>query len=213
MVDKSNKPAALAGIAAIAIFIPSIFLTANYSHSFQNWYTTNEYFDWDTMAISHFGVSSLAIPFTAIVTLVSLLIIYFMVSGVKRSYGEDGLLKRGVSWVVTGFASLILAFVFLLYEPNSAFSIATHFLVAIVYFVSIPVGMMMIGISFIKRKRSQLGFTSLALGIFAFVFGPVICIGSSLLFGDKGVAIPELAQIVTEDIWIVIIGIDILKQD
>ena len=211
MVKINNKFSAVAGIIAVCLFIVSILLTAKYSHSFQNWYTTNEYFDWHTMAISHFGVSNLALPFTLIVCLTSLLVIYFML-GIKNRYGNKGLMKRGSSWIITGFIALMLAFISLLYEPNSTFSIAFHFLVATIYFVCIPIGMMMLGVYFIKNKL-KFGFTSLILGLIAFVFGPIICMGSSIFFGDKGVAIPEFIQIVLEGIWILLLAIDILKKD
>lgn len=106
----------------------------------------------------------------------------------------------------------MLAFIFLLYKPNSTMSIAIHFLFAIVYFTSIPVGIVMIGIHFVKKRQAYLGYSSLILGILAFIFGPIICMGSSILFGDKGVAIPEFIQIVCEDLWITLLGIDILKN-
>lgn len=208
----SNKMAASAGLAAVILFIPSIFLTASFSHSFQNWYTTNQYFDWHTMAISHFGVSNLAIPFTAIVCIVSLLAIYFVV-GFKKKYGNTGLLKHGATWIISGFIALMLAFLFLLYEPNATLSIALHFLVALIYFVSIPVGIILVGVHFIKNKIVSLGAASIILGVLAFIFGPIICVGSSLLFGDKGVAVPELLQIICEDVWIVLMSIAMLKKE
>jgi hypothetical membrane protein len=211
MIKKNKKLPIAAGIAGVFIFIISILFTANYSHSFQNWYTTNEYFDWRTMAISHFGVSNLAIPFTIVVSLVCLLIIFFII-GVRREYGGKGLLKKGTSWIIAGFLALMFAFLFLLYQPNATFSIALHFFVATVYFVSIPVGMIMIGKYFIKEKKAILGYSSVVLGIVAFIFGPLICMGSSLVFGNKGVAIPEFLQIITEDLWILMMSIAMLRK-
>ncbi len=207
-----TKLSTRAGLVAVIVFIPSILLTAKFSHSFQNWYTTNEYFNWHTMAISHFGVSNLAIPFTAIVCIVSLLAIFFII-GFKKSYGNIGLLKQGSNWIISGFIALMLAFLFLLYEPNSTLSTALHFLVALIYFVNIPIGLLLMGMHFIKNKNVSLGAASVILGVLAFIFGPIICVGSSLLFGDKGVAIPELLQIMCENIWIVLMSVAVLKKE
>ena len=212
MIKRSKKLTIIAGILGVFIFIFSIFFAASYSHSFQNWYTTNDYFNWHTMAISHFGVSNLAIPFTIIVSIVSLLLIYFII-GVRKEYGNEGFFKIGTSWIIAGLIALTLAFLFLLFKPNSLASIAIHFLVATIYFVSIPVGMILIGKHFIDKKKTFLGISSLILGIAAFIFGPIICIGSSMFLNNKGVAIPEFIQIIIEDIWIFIMSIDMFRKE
>lgn len=65
---------------------------------------------------------------------------------------------------------------------------------------------------FSKNKKKLLGYSSVLLGILACIAGPIICMGSSLFFGNKGVAIPEFIQIILEDTWIVLVSIDVLRK-
>jgi hypothetical membrane protein len=71
--------------------------------------------------------------------------------------------------------------------------------------------MVMMGVYFIRIKKGFLGYASLGLGAIAFISGPVICMGASILYGDKGVAIPEFIQILSESIWICLLSLDLLR--
>jgi hypothetical protein len=163
-IPRSHSIAAVSGIAAFLMFIVALILATKYAISFQRWYTTNEYFDWNTMAISNLGVSSLAIPFTIIICIISLAVIYFIVE-VKRAYGNAIQLQHGAYLIIIGFVALMIAFLSLLHEPNSIATIAIHFAAAIVYFVFIPIGIMLIGLYFVRINKVQLGYASLILGI------------------------------------------------
>lgn len=198
------------GVAAFLIFLVAIFVTTQNATSFQNWYTTNEYFSWTTMAISHLGVSSLAVPFTIVILIVSALVIRFALA-VKQAY-EGHRISSGVSLIIYGYIALMATFISLLYNPNSTATIAVHFATAIVYFVLPPIGMMLIGMDLIAHRKVGLGNMSIFLGLLAFIFGPIICFGSSIFLGNKGVAIPELLQILCEGLWVVLMTADMLRK-
>lgn len=197
------------GVAALAIFLVAIFVATQYATSFQNWYTTNEHFSWTTMAISNLGVSSVAFQFTLVILVVSLLIVKFSLM-LKDAYGGPRI-QKGTSLIIYGYIALMATFIVLLYQPNSTPTIAAHFATAIVYFILPPIGIILIGREFLARKNAWLGYSSILLGTLAFIFGPIVCFGSSIIFGNKGVAIPELLQILSEGAWMFIFTVDMLK--
>lgn len=159
-------------------------------------------FRWDTNALSEMGVGEVSLLFNSamIVGGLSYLIFGF---GIREYFGKKRLFRYGTALIILGSVSFSLV---------GIFSISNHILhgiVALVTFILPPTGFILIGFT---SKQSTMKKFSIITGIAALV--AIFVLPAIILFlpFNIGFAVPEMTEGLIVAIWIITIGIQLLKN-
>ena len=204
----------LIGIASPIIGILAVLVSIYFS----------PWFEWPTHALSDLGVEQegrLISQFaqegdTQIATwtfnggmIVAGLLIAIFVSSTRKTIPDNLMNKIAYSLIFIGGINLALVGVF----PYSV-SGTIHLIVALIYFIFPPIGLIMIGVE--RRTRDKnFAIFSIGSGIVSLVVigGAVLGILGTPIgtIYPEGVAIPEFIEAVILGLWIVIAGIRVFK--
>ena len=194
----------LVGIASPIIGILAVLVSIYFS----------PWFEWPTHALSDLGVvqeggTQVAIwIFNGGMVTAGLLIAIF-ISSTRKTIPDNLMSKIAHSLIFIGGINLALVGVF----PYSV-SGTIHLVVALIYFIFMPIGLIMIGVE--RRARDK------NFAIFSIVSGIVslVVIGGAVLgilgtpigtIYPEGVAIPEFIEAVILGLWIGIAGIRVFR--
>ena len=204
----------LIGIASPIIGILAVLVSIYFS----------PWFEWPTHALSDLGVEQEGILIsqfaqegdTQIATwtfnggmIVAGLLIAIFVSSTRKTIPDNLMNKIAYSLIFIGGINLALVGVF----PYSV-SDTIHLIVALIYFIFTPIGLIMIGVE--RRTRDKnFAIFSIGSGIVSLVVigGAVLGILGTPIgtIYPEGVAIPEFIEAVILGLWIGIVGIRVFR--
>ena len=194
----------LVGIASPIIGILAVLVSIYFS----------PWFEWPTHALSDLGVvqeggTQVAIwTFNGGMVTAGLLIAIF-ISSTRKTIPDNLMSKIAYSLIFIGGINLALVGVF----PYSVSS-TIHLIVALIYFIFTPIGLIMIGVE--RRARDKnFAIFSIGSGIVSLVVigGAVLGILGTPIgtIYPEGVAIPEFIEAVILGLWIGIAGIRVFR--
>jgi hypothetical membrane protein len=155
------------------------------------------WFRWESNALSDLGVSEAAPMFNGGLILGGILFLLFTIA-LRAHLPDSKLTRAGTTILLRGGISLALVGVFTLDFP------VPHTIVAVGYFILVPVGLILIGLA--SPDRGLRSFT-VAMGVAA-----LLAIFTLLGSGGEliGIAIPEIAEASIIGAWVVVMGFRLL---
>lgn len=159
------------------------------------------WFRWDTHALSELGVGEVSFIFNSAVIIGGVLNFIFAL-GVRKYLSGRRVVRIGAALVM--LSSVCLAFV-------GIFTIAYHFAHAIVslgYFVSAPVGFILIGLG---TERDTIRILSIITGIAALLAILIMPIMFLVVPFKVGFAVPEMVEALILAVWMVFMGVRLLR--
>ncbi len=168
-------------------------------------------FSWSINALSDLGVSRVAYLFNYSIIITGILTIIFTVGFVK-AYSKGVLFTLGGMILILGSISLTLVGVI-----TENFGVL-HDYVSVAYFCLFPIGIMLVGISFIRLEILFIGYLSFITGILA-----ITSILSGLILrltlGNEqyishygGFAIPEFIEAAIIGLWVTWMGVILVSR-
>jgi hypothetical membrane protein len=158
-------------------------------------------FRWDTNALSEMGVGEVSLLFNSAMIIGGILNLIFAF-GLREYLGKEGLFKYGTALIILGSVSLSLVGVF------TVSYLIFHGIVALGTFILPPVGFILIGYN---SKQSTMKKFSIITGITALVTILIFPIILLILPFKVGFAVPEMIEGSIVAVWIIIMGINLLK--
>ena len=159
------------------------------------------WFRWDTNALSELGVGEVSLLFNCGVVIGGALNFIFAL-GVREHLLEGRLVSIGAALILVGSVSMLLVGIF-----TAAYPIA-HAIVALGYFVSVPVGFILIGLG---TRMPKIRMPSLATGMAALMVILVLPIIFLVAHFNVGFAVPEMMEALIIAAWIVFMGVKLLR--
>ena len=161
------------------------------------------WFRWDTNTLSELGVGEVSLVFNSAVVIGGVLNFIFAL-GVRKYLSERRVVRIGA--VLIMLSSVCLAFV-------GVFTIEYHFAHAIVslgYFVSAPIGFIMIGWG---TERETIRTPSIVTGIAALLAILILPMIFLVMPFKVGFAVPEMIEALILAAWMVFMGVKLLRAD
>jgi hypothetical membrane protein len=163
----------------------------------------SSWFRWDTNALSELGVGEVSLIFNSAVIIGGVLNFIFALGVRKYLSGRRAV---GIGAALIMLSSVCLAFV-------GIFTIAYHFAYAIVslgYFVSAPIGFIMIGLG---TERDTIRTLSVVTGIAALLAILILPMIFLVMPFKVGFAVPEIIEALILAAWIVFMAVKLLRAD
>ena len=161
-------------------------------------------FSWKSNALSDLGISEVANIYNSSLIILGILCLIFTIGFVK-AYAKSRLFYLGGILLTLASVSLFLVAIF-----TEAYAIP-HIILAYLYFLLIPIGMMIVGLAFRRMKMKIKGHLSILVGI----INLLVTLLSSLIpwhtWLDLGVAVPEIVALSVPSIWMVWMGINLVR--
>ncbi len=159
------------------------------------------WFRWDTNALSELGVGEVSLIFNSAVVVGGVLNFIFAL-GVRKYLSGRRVVRIGVALIM--LSSVCLALV-------GIFTIAYHFAHAIVslgYFVSAPIGFILIGLG---TERDTIRTLSIVTGIAALLAILILPMIFLIMPFKVGFAVPEMVEVLIIAAWMVFMGVRLLR--
>jgi hypothetical membrane protein len=159
------------------------------------------WFRWDTNALSELGVGEVSLVFNSAVVVGGVLNFIFAL-GVRKYLSGRRVVRIGVALIM--LSSVCLALV-------GIFTIAYHFAHAIVslgYFVSAPIGFILIGLG---TERDTIRTLSIVTGIAALLAILILPMIFLIMPFKVGFAVPEMVEVLIIAAWMVFMGVRLLR--
>lgn len=194
-MPKTSNFVSIAGLCGIIgpIIGLSLILTAI---SFSPW------FDWNLNNLSDLGVGEGYLFFNPGVIISGLLVLVFVL-GLERALKATTLSGLGIALLIFGNVSLILVGLFTTEFP-------LHSMASILYFILIPLGLLILGSNFIRQNSVRTGWFTIILGIFS-----LTVIVSGILFKflpGSGMAMSEMIEAYAISLWTMFMGLKLLAS-
>ena len=158
------------------------------------------WFNWTEFALSDLGVGELADRVSRSAPSNGLHIFIFnagmVIAGIglaifvflTRSLHINSIISKiGYSLIFIGGINLALVGIFPIPSP-------LHFSVAAIYFVATPIGLALVGVSYLLRNSRNFGILLILIGVVAFVSIVGIVAPYLLNLSSEGIAIPEMVE-------------------
>ncbi len=159
------------------------------------------WFRWDTHALSELGVGEVALIFNSAVIIGGVLNFIFAL-GVRKYLSRRRVVRIGAALVM--LSSVFLAFV-------GIFTLEYHFAHATVslgYFVSAPIGFILIGLG---TEKDTIRTSSIIAGIAALLAILILPIIFLVVPFKVGFAVPEMVEALILAAWMVFMGVRLLR--
>lgn len=160
-------------------------------------------FSWRSNALSDLGISKVASIYNSSLIILGILTLIFYI-GFMTVYAESRLLYLGGILLILASGSVSLLGVF-----TEAYA-TPHLILGFVNFGGGSIGLMLVGLAFIRMKLKPKGYLSLLVGI----IGLLICLvpWSSWRVIGVGFAVPEAAVSLMTSAWVVWMSIGLLRN-
>ncbi len=161
----------------------------------------SQWFRWDTHALSELGVGEVALIFNSAVIIGGVLNFIFAL-GVRKYLSRRRVVRIGAALVM--LSSVFLAF-FGIFTIEYNFAHAT---VSLGYFVSAPIGFILIGLG---TEKDTIRTSSIIAGIAALLAILILPIIFLVVPFKVGFAVPEMVEALILAAWIVFMGVRLLR--
>lgn len=159
------------------------------------------WFRWDTNALSELGVGEVSLIFNSAVVIGGALNFIFAL-GVRKYLSGTRVVRIGTALIMLSSVSLALVGIFTI-EYHLA-----HAVVSLVYFVSAPIGFILMGLG---RERGTIETLSIITGIAALLAILVLPMIFLVAPFKLGFAVPEIIEALILAGWIVFTGVKLLR--
>jgi hypothetical membrane protein len=159
-------------------------------------------FSWSTDALSDLGIGNQSIIFNGAVLLGGILNVAFAF-GLKKFFAKRRLLSGGVASIIAGSVCLGLVGVF-----TTDFSLV-HTMVALGYFLLVPLGFLLIGFGANDYSVKLLSISGGVGALVSILALPLLIFGLQL---NVGFAVPELAESLVISVWTILMSTKLLKK-
>ena len=164
----------------------------------QNEWASDGSFSWRSNALSDIGISKVALIFNSSLFLLGILTLVFFI-GFLKAYAKSALFYLG--GILLMLASVLVS---LLGVFTEAYATA-HIIFAFATFALGAIGVLVIGIAFIRMKMKTKGYFSILAGIISLL---VMLIPWHHWIG-LGVAVPQIVVSVVSGVWIVYMSVSL----
>ncbi len=162
----------------------------------------SSWFRWDTNALSELGVGEEALIFNTAVLLGGVLNFLFAL-GLRQHLDRNTLIKTGIALIMVSAVCLALSGIFTVDNH------LMHGIFALGYFVSAPVGFLMIGFGSKESTIQKFSITGGITALLAILVLPIII----LVFPFKvGFAVPELIEALIMSAWTIFMSSKLLAH-
>jgi len=145
------------------------------------------WFSWHDNALSDMGVSATPNPFNAALLIGGALQLAFVIFGLRSSIGAGWLARLGFLAVLIG--AIALPVIGVVTEDYGR----VHYYVAATYFLTTPLGYILLGSATIRRGQTVEGVLSIAAGVAAIL--------AITLVPHKRIAVPEILAAMIMGAW------------
>jgi len=158
-------------------------------------------FSWRSNALSDLGISKVANIYNSSLIILGVLVLIFYIGFIK-AYAKSALFYLGGILLI-----LTSVFISLLGVFTEAYATA-HTALTVVYFALGPIGMMLVGLAFMRMDMKTKGYLSILLGIINLL---VILIPWYVWLG-LGLAVPEVVAVVVTGVWGVWMSVGLIRH-
>ena len=159
------------------------------------------WFSWNVNALSELGVGEQATLFNSAVLVGGLLNLLFAI-GLRQNINHERLSLIGASLIMAGSVSLALVGIFTINY------LIVHVIVALGYFMLVPIGILLIGKGTKQKAIKTLSIICGIIALFSILVFPILIF--SLPF-KIGFAVPELMESLAISYWTLPMSIRLIK--
>lgn len=161
-------------------------------------------FSWKSNALSDMGISKIANIYNSSISILGILTLIFYIGFVK-AYAKSKLFYLGGVLLISASVS-----VFLLGFLTEAFA-TPHLILGIIYFAVGPIGVLLVGLAFIRMDMKTKGYLSILIGIIGLLI--TLVPWNFWLSVGLGFAVPEFITSIVTSIWIVWMSLGLIRRE